>query len=332
MTDTIKRVVLVQIESLDREAIDAELNGISVMPFVSNLKASSCREYTNFHTIKSLGGSSDAEFSVATGRLPSSKHQSIRYADFTQIDTIYNVLAEHGIASHFAHNNNIGFYGRNYAYSQLSNLNYTFLGPNETVDEQQFALNSLANALNTSDKLFYYFFNFQSHGPYKGYSSETKEKFIILSNPDIKSNYMMSIHEVDETISKMFALQQSGFEAGENLFILTADHPSYLHTNSEKLSQTNIPMLLCHNSFSGQQVDKVASTVDLFPTILDVFKIPSEDLAIGESLLNDMPSVVLFPTGIILYRQEDGTLETIHCGDLCRGYFYYTDQFIHVSN
>ncbi|MDA8585470.1 LTA synthase family protein [Rhodobacteraceae bacterium] len=326
----IKRVVLVQVESFDREVVDAELNGVAAMPFVSNLKSSSCREYGNFYTTKSLGGSSDAEFSVATGRLPSSKRQSIRHTDFSEIETLYDILSGKGVDSYFAHNNFIGFYGRNLAYSQFEKLDYKFLQPDETTSERQFALDTFNNALNTSDRLFYYFFNFQSHGPYKRYSDQTKEKFSLLNETNIDSDYIATMHDVDQTIAEMFSLQQTSFDAGESLFILTADHPSYLSTDDTELSRARIPMLVCHNSFSGQQVDTVASTVDLFPTILDAFNISGEDMVIGNSLLKNMPNVVLFPTGTVLYQQEDGALQTKVCGDICQGYFDYTDQSIRV--
>ena len=332
LPDAVKRVVLIQIESFDREAINARLNGLPVMPFVSELAASSCQEYTNFHTTKSLGGSSDAEFSVATGRLPSPKRQAIRYTDFGKTETLYDILSENGVTSYFAHNNNIGFYGRNFAYTQLSNLNYTFLRPGEVVDERAFALDTLSSAIAASDRFFYYFFNFQSHGPYQGYTAGTKEKFGLSEASNIEEDYMATMHDVDQTIADMFAVQLSGFDLGENLFIVTADHPSYLHGQDTPLGVTHVPMLVCHSGFTGQKIEKVASTVDLFPTLLDAFDIPGQETAIADSLLKNAPNVVLFPNGRVLYRQEDATLKTKMCGDSCRKFFDYTHQLVRIGN
>jgi phosphoglycerol transferase MdoB-like AlkP superfamily enzyme len=143
---------------------------------------------------------------------------------------------------------------------------------------------------------------------------------------------MATMHEIDQTIADMFALQQSSFDAGEAVFILTADHPSYLHTDNTMISRTHIPMLICHNSFIAQQIDKVGSTVDLFPTILDAFSIPQNGMTIADSLLQDAPNVVLFPTGTIMFRQEDETLQTMPCDDDCGRYFDYTDQAVRLSN
>jgi phosphoglycerol transferase MdoB-like AlkP superfamily enzyme len=328
----VDRVVMVQIESFDREAIDAELNGVTVMPFTSALKADTCLEYTNYYTVKSVGGSADSEYSVATGRLPSSKLQAIRSTDFSTIETIYDVLAANGITSSFAHNNTIGFYGRNYAYAQLENVDAQFVEPNTENNERQFALETLSDAMTGSERSFYYFFNVQSHGPFRGYSAETGDTFGLETGSQIKEDYMATMHEVDQTIAEMFALQQAEFDAGNSLFILTADHPSYLHTGDDPLQEAHIPMLLCHADFSGQKIDKLASTVDVFPTVLDAFGVAIPETTISSSLLAEGPSVVLFPSGQVLYRDSTDAVVSRECDAGCAPFFDYTNQSISVSN
>ncbi len=330
--DSVDRVVLVQIESLDKEALSAVLNGRTVMPFVSYLRNTSCQDYTNFYTTKSVGGSSDSEFSVVTGRLPSSKQQSIRNFDFTQIQTLYDHLAKAGISSFFAHNNNIGFYGRNFAYEQLLNVNSTFIRPNENVRERDFAIQTLENALTGSTKTFYYFFNFQSHGPFQGYGSDTRNHFEIGNSPNTLTNYLAAMYEVDGTIEAMFDLQRAEFEAGVSLFIITSDHPSYLHTDSTFISRNHIPLLVCHASFEAEHRTKVASKIDLFPTVLDAFGLPTNIEVLGDSLFRDVPGIVLFPQGIILERREDGSLETKSCDLTCAKFYDFTDQAVKLAN
>lgn len=332
--EAVQKVILVQIESFDPEAIDATLNTEAVMPFVSSIRKTHCLNFTDFHTTKSVGGSSDAEFSVATGRLPSTRSQSIRHADFAKMETVYGILAANGIDSYFAHNNNIGFYGRNLAYAQLPDVTTFFLGPDETVPERTFAVDRLATALDTSDRLFYYFFNFQSHGPFHGYSALAEERFgvSVSADADNMSNYMATMYDVDQTIAAMFALQQTYFDQGDSLFILTADHTSNLHADGTVLTNSRIPLLLCHKSFGGRQVENVGSAINLFPTILDAFDVPGQDRAIADSLLTDAPRVVMFPTQNLLYRDPDGTLSLRPCTEACRTFFDYTDQFIRISN
>lgn len=327
----VDKVVLVQIESLDNEAIDSTLNGNAVMPFVSALRNDSCLEFTNFHTVKSVGGSSDSEFSVATGLLPSSKRQSLRNANFGDIQTLYELLAAAGIDSYFAHNNNIGFYGRNHAYAQMPHLDTTFLSPEQDITEQAFAVQGLESALSASDRLFYYFFNFQSHGPYRGYSQSAGERFTVSLNASIKDHYLATMYDVDQMIADLFTLQAEDFQQGNSLFIVTSDHPSYLHSDSTLLSRSRIPTLICHSAFSGTQVANLGSTIDFFPTLLDAFDVPGADRSYAASLFSVGPRIVLFPSGKVLQQQEDGELSLKACTTACQPYFDYTDQYIRVS-
>ncbi len=327
----VDRVFLIQIESFDREAIDTTLNDKAVMPFTSQLKSSACLEYSNYYTVKSVGGSADSEYSVATGRLPSSKLQSIRSTDFSTMKTIYDVLEENGISSYFAHNNTIGFYGRNYAYAQLENVNATFLEPGAENNERQFALDTMNAAVAGSERSFYYFFNVQSHGPFRGYKAETAEIFGLETGSDIVSDYMATMHEVDQTIAELFAQQQEAFEAGDSLFIVTSDHPSYLHTGGDQLKGGHIPMLVCHADFEARAVDKLASTVDVFPTILEAFGLPQSDTAISDSLFAEGPNVVVFPSGKMLYREGGDAIVSRDCDAGCAPFFDYTNQAISLS-
>ena len=326
----IKKVLLVQIESFDREVIGAERNGVPVMPFVNRLR-SQCLDYRNFFTTKSVGGSSDSEFAVATGLVPSAKLPSIRHADFGRLVTLYDLLRAQGIDSYFAHNNHIGFYGRHLAYPRIEGLDYRFLGPGARLKEREFAVQSLQRALDTSERFFYYFFNFQSHGPYSGFSEATAETLGIEDRSDIRLNYLGSMHEVDRMIETLFGMQEAGFAAGENVFVLTADHPSYLHAEANLIGRMNIPLLVCHAGIEGRAVHKIGSTPDLFPTLLGAFGIRDGDISTAQDLLEDRDNIALLPNGIVFRRAADGSVFSMNCGGVCEKFFRYTDQYIRLS-
>lgn len=326
----VRKVFLVQIESFDKEVIGAVRNGVQVMPFVNGLRPH-CLEYRNFFTTKSVGGSSDSEFAVATGLVPSAKRPSIRHADFGTITTLYDLLKEQGIDSYFSHNNHIGFYGRHIAYPQIEGLDFRFLDLGARLKEREFAIQTMRRALDNSERLFYYFFNFQSHGPYSGFSDETAEKLGIEGRFDIDANYLGSMHEVDGMIEALFEMQKEEFAAGENVFILTADHPSYLNSEANLVSRMNIPLLLCHVGFQGRSVDKIGSTPDLFPTILGLFGIPQPDTSIAQDLLDDGDNIALLPSGIFLQQDAGGSVLPMNCRAFCERFFDYTDQHIRLS-
>jgi hypothetical protein len=300
------------------------------MPFVANLHRTLCQSYTDHYTIKSVGGSSDSEFAVMTGRFPSRRLQSMRHADFAGVETLYERLNNSGITSFFAHNNNIGYYGRHLAYGQLDMVQSDFIRPGVAEGEIEFATRTLSNALSSSERTFYYFFNFQSHGPFQGYSAETRAAFGIEQNADTFTNYLATMNEVDQTIEAMFELQREPFEAGRSLFIVTADHPSYLNTEPNEISRARIPLLVCHADLEPGLNEMVSSSIDLYPTILDAFGLPS-DPSIGENLLSGGAGVTLLPSEIILFREEDGSLGQQRCDGNCDAFFDYTDQMIRLG-
>ena len=90
-------------------------------------------------------------------------------------------------------------------------------------------------------------------------------------------------------------------------------------------------MLVCHQSFEKTSVDKVSSTPDLFPTILEMFGIDPELPFIGQSMFQDSENVALLPTGVLLYQSEDHSLLDRKCDRACNDFFVYTDQHIKVS-
>lgn len=323
----ISRITIVQIESFDPIAIDSYLTGIQVMPFVSGIRET-CLNYQNFFTMKGAGGSSDAEFSIATGLVPSTRLPSLKHMNFAEVETLYEQLQANGITSIFSHNNQSGFYGRNRAYAQIASVQAQFMQPLQPVIEIDFARESLASTLRSSEKSLHYFFNFQSHGPYQGYSETTEEKFSIRRSNDIGVDYLATMSEVDEMIEELFKLQEIGFTKGENIFILTADHPSQLNIDDDELSQYRIPMMICHDDFDGTEITIPFGSIDLYPTILEAYGLNEGTQNVGQSMFVKTRNAVLLPNRQIVYRNSAGALEISLCDANCDAYFNYTDQYI----
>lgn len=323
----VSRITIVQIESFDPIAIESYLSQIPVMPFVSGLR-DSCLNYQNFFTMKGAGGSSDAEFSFATGLVPSARLPSLKHFDFAGVETLYEQLQANGITSSFSHNNHSGFYGRNQAYAQLPSVETQFIEPLQRDTEIAFARQTLASALRSSEKSLHYFFNFASHGPYQGYSTTTEEKFSIRRADNTEDDYLATMSEVDQMIAELFKLQEVGFTNGENIFILTADHPSQLHVTEDELSPYRIPMMICHHDFDGSEITNPFGSIDVYTTILEAYGLNGGKQNLGQSMFWDAPNAVLLPQRKIIYRNSSGTLELTPCDENCNAYFNYTEQYI----
>ena len=322
----LRTVTLVQIESFDPEAIDASLAGQPVMPFTRALR-DGCLSFDNHFTVKAAGGSADAEFAVATGLVPSLTLPALAHYDYSR-QTLYGALAAAGIAATFAHDNSAGFYDRNLAYARMPEVETRFLDPGRIVSESDFAAEALARTLETPGRRLHYFFNFQSHGPYRGYSDETEALFSHAEGRGLRFDYLATMHEVDRMIERLFTLQRAGFERGEHLFLLTADHPSYVFSDGGAISKFRIPMLLCHRDIPAQRVGRVTSTIDLHATLRDLFDLPPGDSAFGRSLLEGGSGVALLPAGRLVRPGASGDPVTQECEARCAPYIQFTEQFL----
>lgn len=113
-----KNVIAVHAESMQRVNMDIGFNGIDVTPNLNKL-AKEGIYFSNFYSQVSFGTSSDTEFTVATGLLPSKVGTVfINYADREYV-SMYNLLKEKGYTTVSMHANVGNFWNRNKMYTKL---------------------------------------------------------------------------------------------------------------------------------------------------------------------------------------------------------------------
>lgn len=113
-----KNIIAVHAESMQRVNMDISFNGIDVTPNLNKL-AKEGIYFSNFYSQVSFGTSSDTEFTVATGLLPSKVGTVfINYADREYV-SMYNLLKEKGYTTVSMHANVGNFWNRNKMYTKL---------------------------------------------------------------------------------------------------------------------------------------------------------------------------------------------------------------------
>ena len=113
-----KNVIAVHAESMQRVNMDISFNGIEVTPNLNKL-AKEGIYFSNFYSQVSFGTSSDTEFTIATGLLPSKVGTVfINYADREYV-SMYNLLKEKGYTTVSMHANVGNFWNRNKMYTKL---------------------------------------------------------------------------------------------------------------------------------------------------------------------------------------------------------------------
>lgn len=104
--------------------------------------------------------------------------------------------------------------------------------------------------------------------------------------------YLAEVNLADEFVGRVMRTLETGNLRNRSILIVSADHgeafgehETYQHTKTIYDEMLAIPLLVWGKGVKKQQLDVPVSLVDVGPTILDTFAVPTPDFMAGESLL-----------------------------------------------
>lgn len=113
-----KNVIVIHAESMMRNAMDLEFNGVEVSPNINRL-ASEGMFFSNFYTQVGVGTSSDSELTYNTSLMPTKSGTAfVSYSDRTYITTP-SLLKQQGYYTFSMHANNADFWNRRNMHKSL---------------------------------------------------------------------------------------------------------------------------------------------------------------------------------------------------------------------
>lgn len=298
---------LIQVESLDANIIDQKYKNTYVAPFLKSLTSKSVYfPYTlSYHR---GGGTSDCEFSVINSIEPLDKTPAIK---LKQYNFPNSMLKQFDLASYksLAFHGNVGsYYDRDWAFAKMGYSKF-FDRASMKFTENGWGIpdhNVFSFALQTTKGLKQPFLShiitLSSHEPFN--YTDTYSNFPLYNDiPDtIVKNYYHSISYVDATIKDAVSKIQAEFT---NTYIfIYGDHTPGLNSSTYKQSGTMlgenylefVPLfIITPDNKKHYEKSKVASFLDISPTILNASHIPhsmksdGEDLLSNSSLKNKIP-------------------------------------------
>ncbi len=210
----------------------------------------------------------------------SSQYQSIF------VPSLGKLLKEKNVDTYFFHG---GKNGTMFFDEWIKRLQFTsYYGLNEFNDPSQFDgtwgiwdepfLQFMIAKLNENSNPFLsVFFSLSSHHPFE-VPAKYKTKFTDGPIPILKS-----IQYSDYSLKLFFDEAQKQNWYNNTLFIFTADHTSKsFNSNSSSLSQFHVPMLFYFPganqiTINPNQLNQPIQHIDIFPTLLDIFEVSSEE-------------------------------------------------------
>lgn len=115
--EDVDNIIVIQLESVDKNIIDYEYQGREITPFINKLK----RKSLNFTDIyaQHINGSFDAEFSLLTSLYPINRNYAFKTNDMAEFNTLNRVLTEEGFQTFAFHGNDDRFFYRDKGYLEM---------------------------------------------------------------------------------------------------------------------------------------------------------------------------------------------------------------------
>lgn len=303
--------VVIQVESMDSNSINAQHNGQYVMPFMHSLSKSSVY-YPYMMSYHEAGGTSDCEFSTMNSTEPLSNYPIMEVSDYSFPNSIVRQLSNNSYTTVAFHGDVGNYYQRDAAYPKM--------GYNEFYDLNKMGLQESGwgapdgdvfkyaeNKLKTVKKPFFaYTITMTSHGPFINANNYYNNS----NYNDIKDatsrNYMNSMSYVDKSLESYINYIRSNFK--NTYIIIYGDHTP--DVNSSYYSQASyteggryfefVPLVIVT---PDQKVIKeetqAASFIDIAPTIAKASGIPCNIKSNGADLINryNMDSKIYYRGG-----------------------------------
>lgn len=282
-----KNVIFIHMESMQNFLIDLEVNGIEITPNLNKLSKESLY-FSKFYPQISVGTSSDTEFTLSTGILPSSSGTIfVNYYNRTY-ETIQQLFNEKGYYTFSMHANKADYWNRRTMYKTLGYQDFyamdSFVVPEDRDDPNYIGLglsdksffaqsiSILNNIKNNNDKFMGTMITLSNHTPFNDvtkygnldfsvtYSKDTgevdskgnpvyEEVTIPYLEDTEMGNYLKSAHYADEALGEFFESILENNLDEDTVFILYGDHES-------KLGKKNLNLLYNYDIYTESIKDE----------------------------------------------------------------------------
>jgi len=289
--------VVIQVESLDSNAINTKYKDKYIAPFLQSLSEKSVY-YPYMLSYHKGGGTSDSEFSIINSiesldAFPAMKLPSYDFPNsFVSrlFDSEYKTVAFHG---------NVGdFYNRDtalpkmgfqefYDLDKMGLANVGWGAPD--ADVLNFAYDTLSNI---NQPFFSYLITMTSHGPFTNASNYYNNGDYNDILDETTKNYMNSISYVDQSLENFVTRVQANFK--NTYVIIYGDHTPNVDTDiyeQASFSMDNkyfefVPLIIVTpDNKQYRENNNVASFLDISPTILKASGIEFSISSDGQNLL-----------------------------------------------
>ncbi|MDG2222604.1 MAG: sulfatase-like hydrolase/transferase [Rubripirellula sp.] len=236
-----ENIVVIQVESLDFDVVDAISGNEQVMPFLHDL-----RQQSMYYMIEPFHdtGSSDADFSLLTSSAPNGSVAPFQVHGFPYGQSLPWVLKDLGYSTVALHGNTGAFFHRRPSYEQMGFSELYFekelsqQGVNGDLDDEVFRFS--ANLINESTvPTFHFIITLTSHGPFRQLPPDAER--LTESSRTLPERYINNMRYVDRCLQAYYEQLPS-----DTTILIYGDHHSAVNGYVQGDAQVNrVPWIIC---------------------------------------------------------------------------------------
>lgn len=298
-----KNLIFVMMESMDDWMVNEE-----VTPTMYEMMHHGFNFTNHYSPSYVTGETANTEFVANTGMYPSINKLSPNYAyvDNNYPYSIANLLKKEGYITNSFHRSSGFIYNRENMHLSLGyNKYHSYLDMG--IDDKYLDLDSYIikdgynQIVQLNDKFMSFIITYSPHSPY------TYEKIECTTNlDDIKEIYpditneeylcgFSSARETDNMFKLLLAKLKEDNLLDDTVIVAFSDHPNKIIIRDDETEKLNKTKFFIYSSEMGSnQIDVITSTINILPTIVNLFGIDNDYLYTGYDALNTDEEYVIF--------------------------------------
>lgn len=281
-------------------------------------------KFENFYTPLFPVSTADGEYLTDTSLLPAEGVWSIEKIDGKTMPYSYgNVFKKQGYKTFAYHNYNYDYYKRDKYFETMGYDTYLangnglenrmdFTTDNPTSDYEM--INATIGDYINEDKFLAYYITMSGHMDYGRENSMVVKNWDKVKNlpySDKAKGYLATQIELDKAVEKIIEELEKAGKLEDTVILISGDHYPYGLTESQikELSPYNMngylnynfekfhmPLIIYNgNNIENVKVEKYASSLDILPTILNMFGVEYDSrLLMGKDIFSDSDPLIIF--------------------------------------
>lgn len=312
-----KNLIFITAESFNFNIIDKEIT-----PTLYKLKNEGIT-FTNFYTPIYYASTSDGEYTNLTGLVPEEGTWSyLKSQNNTYPYSYANMLKDKGYKTYSYHNGEYDFYERNKVQTNFGFETYKGCGNGlekqincniwPQSDEEMFE--KTFNDYKENEHFIAYYMTLSGHLSHNFNTNDMAKKWQTKTEDlDYSENvkaYISGNIDLDKGLELLIENLKKENLLNDTVIVITPDHFPYGLSKKElkELQTLDNPydlyqsgLIIYNPTIKAQKIDKLASNIDILPTLLNMFNVKYDSrLIIGKDIMSNTESLVIFNDGSFL--------------------------------